>query len=234
LWQTAGSPKSFRAAGKRGVGVLALTILNPVSTMAGLLAEYEAGLAECQKPVGHFLNRQKAVFTFVHVAESRRQAIESGAALAALWYVVKGPPSFETPLSAYFQLFGAGVSPTSAGSDTFKTAAPIEGVDPTNLSPEPHDTPAVSIVKRVARGDHVSHEEAHEVLEQIDSVIVGDPDHCMEKFRKYEAIGTDRMMCMMQFGRLTHADILRSLELAGEHHIPAFAGPALELADGVD
>lgn len=230
LWQTAGSPNSFRAAGRRGVGVLALTILNPVSTMAAMLAEYEAGLAECAKPVGHVANRQKAVFTFVHVAETRRKAIASGAALAALWYVVKGPPSFETPLSSYFQLFGAGVTPLSSantgGSDSYKTAAALKGSDPTNLDPEPHDTPAVAIVKRVARGDKVSHEEAHEVLEQIDSVIVGDPDHCLEKFRKYQAIGTDRMMCMMQFGQLAHDDILGSIRLAGEHHIPAFKAAA--------
>ncbi len=54
LWQTAGSPKSFRMAGRRGVGLLALTILSPVSAMDAMLREYEAGLAECETPVGHF------------------------------------------------------------------------------------------------------------------------------------------------------------------------------------
>jgi hypothetical protein len=37
--------------------------------MDALLREYEAGLAECETPVGHSPNKQKAVFTFVHVAE---------------------------------------------------------------------------------------------------------------------------------------------------------------------
>src|SRR5579864_6068570 len=102
LWQTAGSPQSFRAAGRRGVGLLALTIFNPVSTMKGLLDQYDMGLAECEKPVGLFANKQKAIFTFVHVAESRKQAIASGAAAAALWYVLIGPPNFQVPLGSYF------------------------------------------------------------------------------------------------------------------------------------
>ena len=225
LWQTAGSPKSFRAAGRRGVGILALTILNPVSTMAGLLAEYEAGLAECVTPVGHLINRQKAVFTFVHVAESRRKAIDNGAALAALWYVIQGPKNFETPLSAYFSLFGGGVNPRSLGSDDYKRPTADPGVDPTVLAPEPGDNELVAIVKKMARGDAVSREEAHETLEAIDSVVIGDPDHCLEKFRRYQAIGTDRMMCMMQFGEIPHPAVLRSIALVAEHHMPACAAP---------
>jgi alkanesulfonate monooxygenase SsuD/methylene tetrahydromethanopterin reductase-like flavin-dependent oxidoreductase (luciferase family) len=223
LWQTAGSPKSFRAAGRRGVGVLALTILNPVSTMGAMLAEYDAGLAECEKPVGHFANRQKAVFTFVHVAESRKKAIQNGAAKAALWYVVQGPRNFETPLRAYFALFGGGVNPRSTSSDEYKSPNPDPSHDPTILAPEPGDNAMVAIVKRMARGDDISNEEAHEILEQVDSVIIGDPDECLAKFRKYEAIATDRMMCMMQFGHIPHSEVLRSIALAGEHHIPAFA-----------
>ena len=225
LWQTAGSPKSFRAAGRRGVGILALTILNPVSTMAGLLAEYEAGLAECVTPVGHLTNRQKAVFTFVHVAESRRKAIDNGAALAALWYVIQGPKNFETPLSAYFSLFGGGVNPRSLGSDDYKRPTADPGVDPTVLTPEPGDNELVAIVKKMARGDEVSREEAHETLEAIDSVVIGDPDHCLEKFRRYQAVGTDRMMCMMQFGDIAQSEVLRSIALVAEHHMPACAAP---------
>ncbi len=237
LWQTAGSPASFRAAGRRGVGVLALTILNPVSTMGAVLAEYDAGLAECEEPVGHFANRQKAVFTFVHVAESRKQAIANGAAKAALWYVVQGPKNFETPLRAYFALFGgaSAVNPRSTGSDDYKTPSADPSHDPTVLTPEPGDNEMVAIVKRMARGDHISNDEADELLEQVDSVIIGDPDACLAKFRKYEAISTDRMMCMMQFGDIPHAEVLKSIALVGEHHIPAFgdARPArLEAVHG--
>lgn len=223
LWQTAGSPKSFRMAGRRGVGLLALTILNPVSSMEAMLREYEAGLAECDKPVGMFTNRQKAVFTFVHVAESRSKAIETGAAWSALWYVLAGPKNFQVPLSSYFSLFRSAAHPNSQSSDQYKLdIIGDDGADPTVLTPEEGDTDMIALIKRMARGDHVSNEEAHEMLERIDSIVIGDPDHCRAKFEGYRRIGTDRMMCMMQFGRIPHTEVMRSIELTSEHHIGRF------------
>ena len=223
LWQTAGSPKSFRAAGRRGVGLLALTILNPVSSMDALLREYEAGLAECKTPVGHSANKQKAVFTFVHVAQSRQQAIDTGAAWSALWYVLAGPKNFQVPLSSYFSLFRSAAHPNSQSSDQYKLdIIGDDGKDPTVLTPEPGDTAIIALIKRMARGEHVSNEEAHELLEQIDSIVIGDPAHCLEKLRKYEAIGTDRMMCMMQFGRIPHEAVLGSIRLTADELMPAF------------
>lgn len=224
LWQTAGSPASFRAAGRRGVGLLALTIFNPVATMKAMLDEYDAGLAESKGPVGKFLNKQKAVFTFVHVAETRQQAIDSGAALAALWYVVAGPKTFQVPLSSYFALFGSGNNPRSdGGSDQYKLSLLADGEpDPTNLAPEPWDNDVVALVKKMARGEAISNGEAHEVLERIDSVVIGDPAHCIAKLRRYQDIGTDRLMCMMQFGSLPHEAVLRSIRLTSDHVVPAF------------
>lgn len=223
LWQTAGSPQSFRAAGRRGIGVLGLTIMNPIESMKNMLAEYDAGIAECKKPVGHFMNNQKAVFTFVHVADSRKKAIENGAAWSALWYVLMGPKTFQGPLSAYFTLFKMAAHPTSNSSSDYKQRVLADGEpDPTNLEPEPDDIPVISLLKRMAKGEHVSNEEAHECLEQIDSIVIGDPDECKEKFQKYSEIGTDRMMCMMQFGSIPHKEILRSIELCSEHMIPVF------------
>jgi len=224
LWQTAGSPPSFRAAGRRGVGLLALTIFSPIASLKAMLDEYEAGLAECKAPVGKFANKQKAVFTFIHVAESRKRAIESGAAWSALWYVLEGPKSFMVPLNAYFAVFGSGENVRSeSGSDKYKLGLLKDGEpDPTNLEPEPHDNGVVALVKRMARGEPVSNEEAHEELEKLESVVIGDPDHCIAKLREYERIGTDRMMCLMQFGRIGHEAIVRSMRLTSEAVIPAF------------
>ena len=38
-----------------------------------------------------------------------------------------------------------------------------------------------------------------------------------------EAIGADRLMCLMQFGSIPHREIIRSIELTGEHLIGASA-----------
>jgi alkanesulfonate monooxygenase SsuD/methylene tetrahydromethanopterin reductase-like flavin-dependent oxidoreductase (luciferase family) len=74
----------------------------------------------------------------------------------------------------------------------------------------------------MAGGETISAEEAHEVLEPLDCVVIGDPDECRRKVEAYKRIGIDRMMCMMQFGRIPPEAVLRSLELTGRELIPTF------------
>jgi alkanesulfonate monooxygenase SsuD/methylene tetrahydromethanopterin reductase-like flavin-dependent oxidoreductase (luciferase family) len=222
LWQTASSPESFRMAGDLGVGVLGTTLLSPVDFMKTLLDEYDAGIAACATPVGATVNRQKGVFTFVHVAESRKQAIESGAAWSALWYVHFAAVAFEVARAVWYDQIRAGLNPHLARNAALNTEA-LHGADPTILEIAPDEMPVIALLKHLARGEEVSNEEAHEVLETLDSVIIGDPDHCRRKMEKYRDIGTDRLMCLMQFGRIPHAAVMRSIALAGEALIPRFA-----------
>jgi alkanesulfonate monooxygenase SsuD/methylene tetrahydromethanopterin reductase-like flavin-dependent oxidoreductase (luciferase family) len=222
LWQTAGSPESFRMAGELGVGVLGTTLLSPVDFMKTLLDEYEAGLETCKVPVGSQVNRQKGLFTFVHVAESRKDAIAAGAAWSALWYVHYAPIAFAVRRSVWYDPINAGLNPHLARNAGVDTVA-LKGEDPTSIEIGADDLPVIVLLKRMAMGDDVSYEEAHEVLEQLDSVIIGDVDHCRKKMEKYSRIGADRLRCLMQFGRIPHSAVVRSMELAGKTLIPAFA-----------
>jgi alkanesulfonate monooxygenase SsuD/methylene tetrahydromethanopterin reductase-like flavin-dependent oxidoreductase (luciferase family) len=226
LWQTASSPESFRMAGELGVGVLGTTLLSPIEFMKSLLDEYDAGIDACREPVGRTINNQKGVFTFVHVAESRKEAIECGAAWSALWYVHFAAIAFAVPRSVWYDQIRAGINPHLARKAAYNSRA-LEGEDPTSLEITPDELPAIVLLKRLARGDKVSNEEAHEVTEHLDSVIIGDPDVCHRKMEKYRAIGVDRLMCLMQFGRIPHEAVLRSLKLTGEHLIPVLDRPAV-------
>jgi alkanesulfonate monooxygenase SsuD/methylene tetrahydromethanopterin reductase-like flavin-dependent oxidoreductase (luciferase family) len=222
IWQTASSPDSFRMAGELGVGVLGTTLLSPVSLMKALLDEYEAGFSTFKTPVGRLANHEKGVFTFVHVAESRKQAIESGAAWSALWYVHFAPIAFKVPRNIWYDAIRAGLNPHLVRKAASEIAA-LSGEDPTSLEIAPDEIPVIAVLKRMAKGAKVSNEEAHEVLESLDSVIIGDPDHCRKKAAKYAEIGTDRLLCLMQFGSIEHSAVVRSTKLAGEHLIPHFA-----------
>ena len=51
---------------------------------------------------------------------------------------------------------------------------------------------------------------------------IGDPDDCIRTIRLYEAAGVDQLICFMQAGRIPHEKIMRSIELFGEHVMPAF------------
>ena len=230
LWQTASSPDSFRMAGELGVGVLGTTLFSPIDYMKSMLTEYETGLANCKAPVGKVINREKGVFTFVHVAETRKQAIASGAAWSALWYVHFAPIAFAVPRAVWYDVIRAGLNPHLARVAANNTVA-LKGADPTSLEAAPDDPPVVATLKRMARGEKVTNEEAHEVTEPLDSVIIGDPDLCCKKMDKYRAIGTDRLMCLMQFGRVPHAAVVRSMQLTGEQLIPRFATRAEPVAN---
>ncbi len=221
LWQTCGSPDSFRMAGEMGVGALGTTLLSPVAYLGQMLGEYDRGIAACREPAGKAVNRQKGVFTFVHVAESRDAAIRNGAAWSALWYVNAAPVVFKVPRRVWYDMIKQGLHPNSA-----RDTAATERLDPNEVEIQADDPDVVRLLKRMAQGEDISFQAAHEALEPLDSVIVGDPDHCRTKLAGYQAIGADRLMCLMQFGALKHEAVLRSIELAGEHLIPRVRGDA--------
>jgi alkanesulfonate monooxygenase SsuD/methylene tetrahydromethanopterin reductase-like flavin-dependent oxidoreductase (luciferase family) len=66
------------------------------------------------------------------------------------------------------------------------------------------------------------------VLDGVESVVIGDADRCRDKMERYRQIGTDRLMCLHQFGALPQSRILGSIRRVGEHLVPHFAklGPA--------
>jgi alkanesulfonate monooxygenase SsuD/methylene tetrahydromethanopterin reductase-like flavin-dependent oxidoreductase (luciferase family) len=133
--------------------------------------------------------------------------------------------AFAVPRSVWYDQIRAGINPHLARKAAYNSRA-LAGEDPTSLEITADELPAIVLLKRLARGDEVSNEEAHEVTENLDSVIIGDPDTCRRKMQKYQAIGVDRLMCLMQFGRIPHEAVLRSMRLTGDCLIPGFQADA--------
>ena len=138
LWQTCGSPDSFYMAGELGVGALGTTLLSPVAFLGQMLREHDRGLAACTDPAGKVVNPLKGVFTFVHVAESRADAIRNGAAWSALWYVNAAPKVFKVPRRVWYDMIKAGLHPNSARD----TSAQGE-LDPNEVQIQPDDPEVV-------------------------------------------------------------------------------------------
>ena len=211
LWQTCGSPESFYLAGEMGVGALGTTLLSPVPVLGQMMREHDRGLAACSTPAGTTVNPQKGAFTFVHGAPTRQAAIDAGAAWSALWYVNAAATTFKVPRRIWYDMIKNGLHPNSA-QDTAVRA----DLDPHETQIEADDPAVLVVLKRMAQGEAISHQEAHAVLETLDCVVIGDPDHCRGKIEGYRAIGVDRMMCMMQFGAIPHEAVLSSIALAGQ------------------
>jgi alkanesulfonate monooxygenase SsuD/methylene tetrahydromethanopterin reductase-like flavin-dependent oxidoreductase (luciferase family) len=60
-----------------------------------------------------------------------------------------------------------------------------------------------------------------EALEAAGMVVAGDPEHAIEQLRKLAGHGLDHVLCALQAGGVPHEDVMRSIELFGEHVIPA-------------
>jgi alkanesulfonate monooxygenase SsuD/methylene tetrahydromethanopterin reductase-like flavin-dependent oxidoreductase (luciferase family) len=219
LWQTAGSPASFHLAGTLGVGVLGNTLLTGLDGIELMLSEYTRGLSECEEPAGKFRNEQRAVFTFVHVADTEREAIDSGACRAALWYMARMPEVFHSPPSAVWDLIRGGLLPNDPTA-----IQSVDEIDPEEMATSDDEHPVVDLVKRYAAGEEISNEEAYELLCPIASVIIGDPESCRRKVEGYRDLGVDHLMCFMQIGDLPQSTILSGMRSAGKHLISHFAG----------
>jgi len=61
-----------------------------------------------------------------------------------------------------------------------------------------------------------------DVLDEMGAVIAGDPARCIERVRRYRDAGCDQLLCLMNPHRIPSDKVMRSIELFGEHVIPAF------------
>jgi alkanesulfonate monooxygenase SsuD/methylene tetrahydromethanopterin reductase-like flavin-dependent oxidoreductase (luciferase family) len=219
LWQTVSSPGSFRLAGELGLGILCTTLLSPVSVLESMLGEYDAGLAACTNPVGKFVNDQRGVFTFVHCTETIDEAIASRAAEAAMWYVNAAPKVFAVPRTVWTNMIRGNVN---SGDPSRARAAAEAGKIMVDLDPDDPNH-IIRLMNRQVLGMEIDPVEAYEALADQDSVIIGDVETCRAKIEKFQAAGFDRLMCLMQFGHLSHEQVRRSIRLVGDALIPELA-----------
>jgi alkanesulfonate monooxygenase SsuD/methylene tetrahydromethanopterin reductase-like flavin-dependent oxidoreductase (luciferase family) len=219
LWQTVSTPSSARMAGELGMGILCTTLLSPVSTLAAMIAEHEAGLAAATNPVGRFVNDQRGVFTFVHCTETRDEAIASRAAEAAMWYVNAAPKVFAVPRTIWTNLIRGNVS---MGNGRARGAATADKVL-VDLDPD-DPNPIIRLMNRQVLGHDIDPLEAYEAMEDQDSVIIGDVQTCRRKIERFRDAGFGRLMGLMQFGHLSHEQAMASIRRVGESLIPELAG----------
>jgi len=61
------------------------------------------------------------------------------------------------------------------------------------------------------------------VRQWLDSVVIGDPDHCIEHVQRYVDMGADALV--LRVDSLPHEQLMRSIELFGKYVIPHFKHP---------
>jgi alkanesulfonate monooxygenase SsuD/methylene tetrahydromethanopterin reductase-like flavin-dependent oxidoreductase (luciferase family) len=64
--------------------------------------------------------------------------------------------------------------------------------------------------------------EVFDYLREHNSIVVGSPDRCIDALKRYEALGVDRMLCLMQVRGIPLPEVRRSIELFGKEVVPVF------------
>jgi alkanesulfonate monooxygenase SsuD/methylene tetrahydromethanopterin reductase-like flavin-dependent oxidoreductase (luciferase family) len=81
--------------------------------------------------------------------------------------------------------------------------------------PEEERDKIFPLLKRQLEGNFEPQE-----FSDADMIVVGDPEHCLQKMLHYADLGVDQLICYVQFGHLEHETILRTIELLGTEIIP--------------
>ncbi|MBJ6764607.1 LLM class flavin-dependent oxidoreductase [Myxococcaceae bacterium JPH2] len=219
LWQACSSPASFEQAGRNGVGALGVTLWASPEEVAEMIHLYREALRTRCEPVGEFVNDQVAFFTFVHCADSEREAMENGAARAAAWYTTGSFTFFEAKdlfIRTAAELEALAKDPAGGG---------LTGQYLRQKDPHAPQSQAQRLLGRVMSGEKVPDEEIWNVLSAQESLLVGTKDQVRKRLRHYEGLGIDALMTFHQVGALSHDAVMKSIRLTGEL-IPEFHTPA--------
>ena len=156
----------------------------------------------------------------MHVAESEKAAIESNAYRSAIWYVASVPRIYGISRDLFFQTVRGNIDPRSKFV--------WDQVDDAPLTEDQLDdeNPAVALIKQELAGHEITNEAVFEAVRDIDSVVIGDVDTCRRKTAKFKEAGFDRLLCMQQYGELSHQEILKSTARLGAEIVPYFAEQA--------
>jgi alkanesulfonate monooxygenase SsuD/methylene tetrahydromethanopterin reductase-like flavin-dependent oxidoreductase (luciferase family) len=186
------SPQGHEEMGRQGIGLCSFTVGLPPEMLAENLARYRAGLEQCAQPAGKFMNTTAATFTMVHCAPTNEEATE----------VAK--ESFE-----WYPGYGGGLIASVAEWQEEKGR--------TELDTYQYTRDALAHKRDGAMGQITI-----DYLRDSGSAVMGDPDACIEAAKRYEAVGCDLLLCLVNPYKIPHEKVMQSIELMGTHVLPEF------------
>jgi alkanesulfonate monooxygenase SsuD/methylene tetrahydromethanopterin reductase-like flavin-dependent oxidoreductase (luciferase family) len=63
---------------------------------------------------------------------------------------------------------------------------------------------------------------SYEYIRDSGSAVVGDPERCVEAAKRYEAVGVDLLLCLVNPYKIPHDQVMQSIELMGREVLPHF------------
>lgn len=203
IWVASNQAESFALAADKGLGVLSFNPNRPL-TLAPEVVKYREAI-QVGTPVGAFANNQWANFVTGICGEDDKAAKELGAA-ATREFFGPGKPYAAAARSLFRQIIEQwGDEAPESIRKSFEIA---QNGDLTGTAEA--DAAVNSLWNRISP----------ERLVGSGAIIAGNPESCIESLRQHHDIGADEVIIVMQTLTTSPEQVMKSIELFGEHVIP--------------
>jgi alkanesulfonate monooxygenase SsuD/methylene tetrahydromethanopterin reductase-like flavin-dependent oxidoreductase (luciferase family) len=196
LWVACSRRDTILLAAELGIGALSFAFIDPEEAQHWV-QDYRQVLAERCVPVGQAVNPTIACVTPMMCAPTEDAAIERG---------LEGGNFFGYSLAHYY-VFGDHVPGTTDVWQEFQERRGAMGYSPEAALASKQETLGAKITSGEATGLRG---------------CVGTPDQLREYLERFEAVGVDQVIFVLQSGRNRHEDIMESIDLFGREVMPAF------------
>jgi len=194
LWVACSRRETIVMAAEEGIGALTFAFIDPEEAR-GWVAAYEEQLKYC-RPIGLRVDPQVACVSPMMVHKDESEAIRRG---------LEGGNFFGYSL-AYYAAFGE----FAPGADNlwadFQEKRSDRGFDP-----------EAAVAERLKLGAKMKEGQTSGLRG-----CVGTPAQLREYLRRYEAVGVDQLIFILQAGNNQHEHIMEALELFGDEVMPEF------------
>jgi alkanesulfonate monooxygenase SsuD/methylene tetrahydromethanopterin reductase-like flavin-dependent oxidoreductase (luciferase family) len=196
LWVACSRRDTILLAAELGIGALTFAFIDPEEAVHWV-GDYERTLAERCIPIGKAVNPQVACVTTMMCHRDEGEAIARG---------LEGGNFFGYSLAHYY-VFGDHRPGETNVWEEFQAKRAERGYDPAVAAALQQET----LGARIAAGETDGLRGA-----------VGTPEQLREFLRRYEEVGVDQIIFVMQAGRNRHEHIMESLQLFGAEVLPEF------------
>lgn len=194
LWVACSRRETIINAARQGLGALTFAFIDPEEAR-GWVEVYEEQLAHCQ-PIGKRIDPNVACVSPMMVHKDEKEAIRRG---------LEGGNFFGYSL-AYYIAFGDYKPGSNNLWRDFQQKRADKGYDP-----------EAAIAERVKLGAKFKDGQTSGLRG-----CVGTPDQLREYLRRYEDVGVDQLIFILQSGNNQHEHIMEALELFGKEVMPEF------------
>ena len=226
MWLACQQPETYQLAWERGLGVLGSNIYAP-----HILAEHVQRYREEIKnatPVGAFVNDQWSNNVFGLCGTNDRETRDLCAESMKTFF---GPdkPYIRDRVDAYEQLIQAwGGVPDDLKNDFTRWLKHTDS----EVAERTEQSGVLALDSSPANARAAMQNLDADVLVDRGVIIAGNPETCIAGIKKYEEIGVDQVMMIMQTESVTHEQVMSSIEMFGKHVFPAFRKATAGAASG--